>query len=281
MKTRHKQQSDENFPVASLFVSKSLRPLVADYYAFARRCDDIADNPDLRPEEKLAQLREISDIFYGVKKYRGSKLAFAARLKNDFLRENLDFSLAGDLLSAFRRDAEGYDYQTWGQLVGYCQYSAAPVGRFMLALHDENPITYQPAASLCTALQIVNHLQDIKYDCLKLGRVYLPADLMAEYGVSRADLIAGQTCPPLRKLIAHLSELVRGQLKEGAVLPGLIRSRRLRYQVCIILSLTNIMLKKINKGDVLRREIRLGRWDWLRGTVGGLCRGFFIRGRIY
>lgn len=151
----------------------------------------------------------------------------------------------------------------------------------MLALHDENPITYQPAASLCTALQIVNHLQDIKYDCLKLGRVYLPADLMAEYGVSRADLIAGQTCPPLRKLIAHLSELIRGQLKEGAVLPGLIRSRRLRYQVCIILSLTNIMLKKINKGDVLRREIRLGRWDWLRGIVGGLCRGFFIRGRIY
>lgn len=67
MKTRHKQQSDENFPVASLFISKSLRPLVADYYAFARRCDDIADNPDLLPEEKLVQLREISDIFMASK----------------------------------------------------------------------------------------------------------------------------------------------------------------------------------------------------------------------
>ena len=281
MKTRHKQQSDENFPVASLLIAKELRPLVNHYYAFARYCDDIADNPDLSSEEKLAQLREISDIFYGVKKYRGSKLAFAARLKNDFLRENLDFSLAGDLLIAFRKDAESGDCQTWGELIRYCQYSAAPVGRFMLALHNENPITYQPAASLCAALQIVNHLQDIKYDCLKLGRVYLPVEWMAEYGVSRADLVAGQTCPSLRKLIAHMAELVAGQIKEGAILPSLIRNRRLRYQVCIILSLTNIMLQKIKRGDVLRHEIRLSRVDWLRGVIGGVCRGFFTRRRIY
>ena len=95
MKTRHKQQSDENFPVASLFISKSLRPLVADYYAFARRCDDIADNPDLLPEEKLVQLREISDIFYGVKKYRGSLPICVGKYITDLLdgRDDIDNSM--------------------------------------------------------------------------------------------------------------------------------------------------------------------------------------------
>ncbi len=279
MKTRHKQASDENFPVASLMLSKELRPLVTDYYTFARYCDDISDNPDISSEQKITQLKEISDIFYGVKKYRGNKLSFAARLKNDFLREELDFSLAGDLLTAFLRDSSGFVYETWSQLIDYCRYSAVPVGLFMLAIHKESPITYQPAASLCAALQIVNHLQDIKYDLLKLNRVYLPTDMMLEYGVSTQDLCANASTPELKALIAHISELVRGQIKEGMVLPQLVRSRRLRYQLCIILSLTNIMLKKINKSDVLATEIRLNKWNWLCGICGGILRGLFIRSR--
>ena len=281
MKTRHKQASDENFPVASIMIAPKLRPLVMDYYHFARYCDDISDNPELSSEEKVAQLNEISDIFYGKTKYRGNKLSFAARLKNDFLREELDFSLAGDLLTAFRRDSIGFVYQTWEELVNYCLYSAVPVGRFMLAIHQESSITYQPAASLCVALQIVNHLQDIKYDLLKLNRLYLPSEMMKEYNVHKEDLLAEKSTPELKALIGHISELVRGQMKEGAVLPHLVKSRRLRYQLCIILSLTNLMLNKINKGDVLSKEIRLSKWNWLYGVCRGILQGLFCRSRLY
>ena len=281
MKTRHKPASDENFPVASIMISQELRPLVMDYYAFARYCDDVADNPDLPTEEKINQLQEIADIFYGVKKYRGNKLSFSARLKNDFLREELDFSLAGDLLTAFRRDATGCVYETWSQLIDYCLYSAVPVGRFMLAIHNESTITYQPAASLCTALQIVNHLQDIKYDLQKLNRIYLPIEMMNEYGVSKDDLLANKSTPELKALISYISELVSGQMKEGSILPQIVRSRRLKYQLCIILSLTNIMLKKINRGDVLSQEIRLSKWNWLCGICGGICRGLLTRSRLH
>ena len=281
MKTRHKQASDENFPVASIMISKELRPLVMDYYHFARYCDDISDNPELSSEDKIAQLNDISDIFYGKKKYRGNKLSFAARLKNDFLREELDFSLAGDLLTAFRRDSVGYIYQTWEELIHYCLYSAVPVGRFMLAIHKEKNITYQPAASLCVALQIVNHLQDIKYDLLKLNRIYLPSEMMKEYGVNKEDLLADKSTPALKSLISYISELVRGQIKEGTVLPQLVTSRRLRYQLCIILSLTNIMLNKINKGDILTKEIRLNKWNWLCGVCQGILHGLFCRSRLY
>lgn len=279
MKPRHKNQSDENFPVASLFIAPQLRPLVNNYYAFARAADDIADSPRLSSAQKIQQLEELENIFLGLRKYKGKKLAFANRLRHNFENENLSTSLVTDLMVAFRRDAEGFEYQTWGQLTDYCRYSAAPVGRFMLAIHDESPSTYLPGASLCTALQIVNHLQDIKYDWLNLRRLYLPSDLMQEYDVSSADLEKSQSTPQLQKLITRITSLTRGLLKEGALLPIIIRSRRLRFQVCIILSLTNIMLKKIEKGDLLSRELKLSRWDWIRGAVGGIFRGLFTKTR--
>ena len=131
------------------------------------------------------------------------------------------------------------------------------------------------------ALQIVNHLQDIKYDLQKLNRVYLPADMMREYGVSQTDLQDPKSTPELKALINHISELVRGQLKEGEILPQLVRSKRLRYQLYIILSLTNIMLKKINKGDVLASEVRLNKWNWLCGVCRGILQGLFCRSRVY
>lgn len=279
MKMRHKKQSDENFPVASLFIAPELRPLVNNYYIFARAADDIADNPRQSAASKLKQLDQLENIFLGLQKYNGKKLAFANRLRHDFENENLSTSLVTDLMVAFRRDADGFEYQTWGQLMDYCRYSAAPVGRFMLAIHDESPSTYLPGASLCTALQIVNHLQDIKYDWHNLQRLYLPSDLMQEYDVSSADLERSQSTPQLQKLISHIVGLTYGLLKEGALLPTIIRNRRLRFQVCIILSLTNIMLKKIEKGDVLSRELKLSHWDWFRGAVGGVFRGLFTKTR--
>lgn len=79
-----------------------------------------------------------------------------------FGMENLANTLFLDLLTAFERDAENRQPEIWEQLIDYCKYSAAPVGRFMLAIHDENPSTYLPAETLCAALQIVNHIQDLK-----------------------------------------------------------------------------------------------------------------------
>lgn len=279
MQIRHKQQNQENFPVASRLFDKKYRDIITAYYNFARACDDIADNPAQTPEQKLKQLNEIEDIFTGTKKYSGKKFAFASTLKNIFISENLSSSLATDLLKAFRRDAEGTEYQTWGQLADYCKYSAAPVGRFMLALHNENPSAYLPSNSLCTALQIVNHIQDIKYDANLLKRVYIPAEWLKEFGVSPADLSAGKTSPQLRKLIKKMLEKVNGLLKDAAVLPSIVNSFRLRTNICIILSLTNIMIKKIEDGDVLNKEIKLSKPDWCRAVISGIICSIFTRHR--
>lgn len=273
MKLRHKNKHQENFPVGMMMFNKDIRKIVADYYRFARYADDIADNPHLKPQNKVDKLYELEEIFTGQKSYKGQKLKFVQTLKDEFAKHNLSADLATDLLIAFRKDSLGFDYQTWGQLVDYCKYSAAPVGKFMLAVHQENPSTYLPATSLCVALQIVNHVQDLKYDVSLLKRLYLPAEIMKKYHLRTEDLVQDKSSVSVQKAVKHIMEKTLGLVKEGSILPELIKSLSLRIEVCIILSLTNIMIKKILKGDILAREIKLSGFDWLRGIVAGIYKG--------
>ncbi len=273
MKLRHKNKHQENFPVGMMMFNRNIRKIVSDYYRFARYADDIADNPHLKPQNKVDKLYELEEIFTGQKSYKGQKLKFVQTLKDEFAKHNLSPDLATDLLIAFRKDSLGFDYQTWGQLVDYCKYSAAPVGKFMLAVHQENPSTYLPATSLCVALQIVNHVQDLKYDVSLLKRLYLPAEIMKKYHLRTEDLVQDKSSISVQKAVKHIMEKTLGLVKEGCILPELIKSLSLRIEVCIILSLTNIMIKKILKGDILAREIKLSGFDWLRGIVSGIYKG--------
>lgn len=273
MKLRHKNKHQENFPVGMMMFNKDIRKIVSDYYCFARYADDIADNPHLKPQNKVDKLYELEEIFTGQRSYKGQKLKFVQTLKEEFAQLNLTPNLATDLLIAFRKDSLGFDYQTWEQLVDYCKYSAAPVGKFMLAIHKENPSTYLPATSLCVALQIVNHIQDLKYDVSLLKRLYLPADIMKKYHLNKEDLLQDKSSISLQKAINHIMEKVQGMVKEGGILPELIKNLSLRIEVCIILSLTNIMIKKILKGDILAQEIKLSCFDWIKGSIAGICKG--------
>ncbi|MBP3347090.1 MAG: squalene/phytoene synthase family protein [Alphaproteobacteria bacterium] len=280
MKKRSKQQKDENFPVAGLLIKSSLRPLVNAYYRAARYCDDIADAPDLSARQKLAKLSEAEDIFLGYQKDVPDELLFLSGLRRNFCDELLDTSLFTDLLTAFRQDSRGHTYETWEQLLEYCRYSAAPVGRFMLAVHDENLSTYMPSGILCTVLQIANHIQDIKYDLLVQNRIYLPAELLQKYQVSTDDLRQDKSSPELKKLIAEIISRLQKMLKDAALLPAITRSLRLRMQICVILSLTNIMLKKLNKKDVLQKNVKLSKIDWMRAVIGGVFRALFTKTKI-
>lgn len=274
---RHKQVDDENFPVASFLTSKENQKAILAYYRFARFGDDIADNPDLSAKDKLAELDKLEQGLYG--KGEGESLEFqvAAPLRKIFLAENLSFSLASDLLTAFRQDATNFHYQTWGQLMEYCSHSAAPVGRFILAIHNENPSTYLPANSLCAALQLVNHVQDLKYDAKILKRVYIPEELFKQFKVKPEDLLKNKSSTEVRHLMREMISRVRGLLKDAEILPAIVKNRRLRLEICVIFSLTNIMVKKILTGDVLAREIKLSKWDWVKATVTGICTGLLIR----
>ena len=277
MSIRHKQAKDENFPVSGFFVRKELRPIVEAYYNFARLADDIADNPKLSASEKIKKLHTLEEVLCGSKKTQDSTQAAAAKLRNIFINNQLDFSLATDLLIAFRQDSIGCSYETIGQLVNYCTYSAAPVGRFMLAIYDENPATYIPSASLCSALQIVNHLQDIKYDAINLKRIYLPKELLERFGVEEDALRRDTSSEGLRKVIYHMSEFVRGQLAEAEILLRIVKNNRLRLEIAVIISLTNILINKILREDVMSQKVKLSAWNKVIGLIGGIMRFFTKR----
>lgn len=259
-----KTQKQENFPVACHLFPRAYRQIITHYYNFARYCDDIADSPELSSQQKLHALDIVEQALYGK-----ADSAVASLLRQDFLHEHLDFSLATDLLVAFRRDSENVSYQTWAQLLDYCQYSAAPVGRFMLALFNENPSTYLPASALCAVLQITNHLQDLYNDFHLLKRCYLPQEMMKHYKVSAKSIQARHSSKNLQFLLNDVLKRCQGLLKDAAVLPSIVKSLRLRLYVCITMKLAGILLKKLAHGDVLRDKIALSGFDWIRAFVLG------------
>ena len=275
---RHKNAADENFPVG-LLMNPKLRPLIQAYYRAARCADDIADNNQLDSQEKLHLLNEAEKAFLNPND--ANQAPEAANLGRLFRAENLDASLYADLLKAFRRDAENRRPRVWDELIDYCNYSAVPVGRFMLAIHNENPSTYLPAAVLCAVLQIVKHIQDIKYDIVSLNRIYLPEDMSRQYGVRDSDLYLTASSAGLTALKLEILERLKSMLKDAEILPAIVKSLRLKIELGIIFSLTNCMINKLERSDILAAEIKLSKWDWVKSAITGGLRGLFTRKRTF
>ena len=237
-----KTAADENFPVGSWLIARPLRPLVHDFYRFARTADDIADDPDLSADDKLARLDEMER--------RASELS-------PILRPH-----ALDLLTAFRQDACHQPMTSWDDLMAYCRLSAAPVGRMMLDLHGEDAGLYAAADALCAALQVINHLQDCGEDARTLGRVYIPGAILE-------DLRAKVSSPALRLALSATVDSTRLLLQQAQGLRA-IKSRRLRAEVAVIYSLAEALLQRLSRQDPLAERVRLSAFAKLRAVIRGL-----------
>jgi len=157
-----KTRADENFPVGSHLLARRVRPHMHAYYDFARNADDIADAPDLAPEEKIARLDIMEEVLLG-KRLNGAPSA--TKLRQSLHETGVTPVHATELLVAFRQDATQRRYETFDELYHYCRYSAVPVGRYVIDLHGEGHGCYGASDALCIALQILNHLQDAAPTC--------------------------------------------------------------------------------------------------------------------
>ena len=113
-----KDRGDENFPVGSALIAARLRPEVHAYYAFARNADDIADSPDLRPDDKIARLDVMQAVLLGE---REDGSPSATGLRASLARTGVNPRHATDLLIAFRQDARKTRYANWPELLDYCR----------------------------------------------------------------------------------------------------------------------------------------------------------------
>ena len=269
-----KTRNQENFPVGSFIIDKEKRPIVFAYYDFARSCDDIADSSKLTKKEKLKQLGEIEKVITGEVLKTGNKknLRIAKNLHKIMIENKLQLENAYNLLVAFKQDANGYDYKIWEELVEYCRYSAAPVGRFLLDLHKENIALVWNGDAFCAALQIINHLQDIKKDYANLKRIYFPKKLMSEFKLKNKDIEANHESESFAKFKLKIISNIRGLLRESEIMIKMISSFRLRVEVSIMINLAKKLTNKLESSDILKKNIKLSKTDWLFACFLGFVR---------
>ncbi len=264
-----KGAGDENFPVGSFLIAPSLRPDVKAYYDFARAADDIGDAPHLSAADKVRRL----DAFGAVLRGEAAGLSKPEALREHLLRRGIPLDRGLDLLEAFKRDAVCPRTETAAELLDYCRLSANPVGQFLLDLHGEDRALFPSSDSLCTSLQILNHLQDAQEDLRELDRCYLPEAMMREEGASVADLEAPTLTPAMRRVMDRLLDLCRDLNRQAEDLLMGLKSRRLAAESAVILRLAKRLTAKLGEGDPVAGRVALGKADFLIAGSAGIIEG--------
>jgi squalene synthase HpnC len=214
------RQRSENFPVALRVLPRSLRTHLGRLYDVARVIDDAGDRARGDRTEGLLALRaDLDTIWNG-----GSPVTPVFReLAATVQACGLPRQPFADLIEANLRDQTVAAYETFDDLLGYCALSANPVGRLVLDVFGaRTPERVAWSDQICSALQIIEHCQDVAED-YQAGRVYLPREDLTLFGVSPADLGAPAAGPNLRRLIEFEAERALDILRSG---DPLLRSLR-------------------------------------------------------
>jgi squalene synthase HpnC len=233
--------ADENFPVAPFFLPRAWRDDLMAVYGYARLVDDIGDG-DLAPGGADARHLGVGP------EQAGDRLALLDAFETDLRRV---FDLSGDaprhpllralrpavarcsltpepflgLIAANRQDQLVRRYETYDDLLAYCELSANPVGRLVLGITGTaSPERLRRSDAVCTGLQIVEHLQDVAED-LARDRIYLPVEDMKRFHITEADLAAPTAGASVRALIAYEAQRARALLDEGIGLVGSVDGR--------------------------------------------------------
>lgn len=254
----------ENFPVASVLLPKRLRHPVELIYAFARAADDFADEGDLPDEKRLELLNgfraELKRIAAGEKPQAPLFVELSAVIE----AYRLPIDLFTDLLDAFSQDVVKKRYADFGDVMNYCRRSANPVGRLLLHLFGEaTPRNLAYSDGICSALQIINFLQDIEIDYHK-GRIYIPQDELAKYRIEESQIAHKDAGGPWRPFMAFQIDRTRRMLQAGAPLGKALRGR-IGLEIRMIVMGGERILKKLHEtgGDVYHHRPVLTPVDWV------------------
>ncbi|MEZ6194125.1 MAG: squalene synthase HpnC [Planctomycetota bacterium] len=269
----------ENFHVGTWLFPEQAREHAYNVYAYCRWSDDLADETGGDTERSLALLGwwrgELERAFAGAARHPVFvALAHSARVCE------LEPEPFHHLLDAFEQDQRVFRYPTYDDVLDYCKRSADPVGRIVLALlgyRDEE--RRRLSDRTCTALQLANHWQDVEND-LRRGRIYLPLEDMARFGVNEEDLGMPRAGENVRELIRFEVERARALFHEGLPLVGMV-SGRARFDIDLFNRGGLAILDAIaaQDHDVLARRPRVGKLARARLMLGALARGVFGGGR--
>jgi hydroxysqualene synthase len=252
--------------VASWLIHPRHRAPILAFYQFVRTADDIADHASLKPDEKLALLDQLEADLDG----KGDRNPEAVALRNQLAERGLSPRHAKDLLTAFRLDVTKLRYRDWDDLIGYCAYSAMPVGRFVCDVHGESQAVWPANDALCAALQVINHLQDCQADYRNLNRVYVPLDALAATGVDVEALGEPRASPALLGCLHKLADKTELLLRQADAFPNLVQDRRLGLEIAVIVHLAHHLTGLLMLRDPLTDRVHLSKLGALGVTARAL-----------
>jgi squalene synthase HpnC len=254
----------ENFPVASILLPARLRPAVEAIYAFARSADDIADEGDATPDERINALAAYESELDRIENRQPPTRALFASLGKTATEFSLPLQPLRDLLSAFRQDVTTTRYPTFTELMDYCRRSANPVGRLMLHLYGEtNAQNLRDSDAICSALQLINFWQDAAIDW-NTNRIYLPQEDLHRFGVTIGHLDNAKVDDAWRELMRFEVQRARAMILSGAPL-ALRLPGRIGWELRLVVQGGLRILERIEAVDydVFRRRPQLGPVDWV------------------
>lgn len=255
----------ENFPVASILLPKKLRPAVEAIYAFARSADDLADEGDASSETRINALNAYDAQLDCIASGHVPASPLFKHLEQTISAHALPIEPFRHLLSAFRQDVITTRYADFAQLLDYCRRSANPVGRLMLSLYGvTDPRSLEQSDAICSALQLINFWQDVAIDWQK-GRIYLPMEDLARFGVTESHLTLQRNDSSWRALMVFQVTRARDLLLRGAPL-ALHLPGRIGWELRLVVQGGLRILDRIEAVDfdIFQRRPQLGAQDWLQ-----------------
>lgn len=271
--------SDPDFSLMPELFPAPLRPHLHAFGRFVRFADAIADSTQLGCEQKLARLLALEAALSGGEGALWSpESQFVAIGLRDSLRATgIRADRTRHLLQALRRDVRGHVCVSWHDLLVYCQFAAAPIGRYMLALAGENEERCgRSADALCGALRILRRLRDCGDPTVRLSRLCIPRQFLDDAMITPAHLRAPSAKGQTRAVLDRVLDGVEQLLADAAPLPGLIHSRGLTIHAAIVLCRARKLAGRFRARDPLRERVGLTRWQrttcrWI-GTLMALGR---------
>jgi squalene synthase HpnC len=205
----------ENFPVASFLLPRRLRPAVLAIYRFARTADDLADEGDASPVDRLGALDAFDRALDAIVAGQPASTPLFAELAAAIDRHSLSTQPFRDLLSAFRQDVNSTRYAVYADLLDYCRGQPIRLAGYVLQLHGVAAGVHLAwSDAICTALQLINFWQDVALDWRK-NRIYLPREDLVRFGVDEAQIGEGRCDDAWRSLMAFETARARMLLESG------------------------------------------------------------------
>jgi farnesyl-diphosphate farnesyltransferase len=267
-----KNRETENFPVGSALIRPDLRVHVHAFYNFARAADDISDHPLLGATEKVVRIDKFAMTLLDES---NNEIPSAVALRKSLKETGVTAQHSLDLLTAFKRDATQMRYRDWYDLIDYCNYSAAPVGRHVLALHGIGESAWTANDALCNALQVINHIQDCADDYRELDRVYIPLDILEAHGGTTSDLSHEMSSNGLQASLQAMLDLTEPLLLEARALPRQVPDFRLKCETSVICVIAERLVELLRTRDPLCDDVKLNKISIIGATVAGIARAWF------